>query len=149
MKRVSILAAGALVTMGAGVGVAAAANAGSHSHTLTLVGTRLQQTELGKSHAAETDALRANSRTGKRVGYATESCFFGGTGDRCSVTIALKGGFLVGRYTFPISNGSAPTTAKGKITGGIGAYKGAKGTLKLTTGAGASKHGRWKIVYSD
>ena len=96
--------------------------------TLTFHATPLDHKNLGKSHEVEADVLRSG---GHKVGYAAESCFFGGQGDKCSVTLTLEGGVLYGHYTFPITSSTAPTTAKGKITGGLASYTGATGTIKV------------------
>jgi hypothetical protein len=129
MNRTRLLtAATAAVAVTATVVAIGGAGASTPQQTLTLHGKPLQMKSLGKSHQVEVDVLRA---AGRRVGYAAESCFFGGQGDKCAVTITLKNGVLYGHYTFPISNGAAPTTAKGKITGGLAGYAGVSGSIKV------------------
>jgi hypothetical protein len=155
MKRSVLLASGAVLTLATGTVVAATASATTTTHKLTLVGTMLQQTQLGKSHETEADLLRLPSPgtsptthkpiPGKKQGYSSESCFFGSTSDRCSFTLALKGGFLYGHYVFPITNGIATTTARGKITGGLGSYANATGTVRINA---TTKSETWKITYT-
>jgi hypothetical protein len=157
MNRTTILATGAIATLAAGTIVATgAANAAGTTHTLKLVGSTVQQTQLGKSHEVETDLLRkpASSSTvpigsktppkGAKQGYAIESCSFGAQNDVCSLSIALKAGILYGHVTFPITTGDS-STAKGKITGGLGGYSGATGHIKIVTGP---KQGAYTITYS-
>jgi hypothetical protein len=129
MNRTTLLASGAALTLVAGSTFAAVgvASASSSTHTLVLHGTTLSTHEIGKSHEVEANTLR---KGGKIVGYSTDSCDFGSTQDKCAVTYALEGGDLLGHVTFPISNGSDPA-AHGKITGGLGSFTGAKGTIKV------------------
>jgi hypothetical protein len=142
MNRTAVLATGcAAVMLAGGVVVAGSAIAAGGSHTLKLRGTILQQKELGPSHAVEVDTLR---HAGKKVGYTTDSCFFGGQNDVCTVTFALKTGVLYGHVTFPITTGTSPV-AKGRITGGLGSYSGAKGTIRVLT---SGHHGSYTLTYS-
>jgi hypothetical protein len=141
MNRNVVLSAGAAAVLVVGaVTVATSAAAAGGSHTLVLTGKTLQTTSLGKSNSVEADVL---TKAGKRVGYETESCNFGGTNDKCAVTITVKGGVLLGHITFPITNGTSPT-ATGKITGGLGAYTGSKGTIKVVSTA---NHGTITVKY--
>lgn len=144
MNRTAALATGcATVALAGGVVATSSAIAAGSSHTVKFRGTQLQTMALGKSHEVEADVLR---QAGKKVGYATETCDFGGTNDLCAVTYAIKGGVLYGHVTFPITqSGTAPSTAKGKITGGLGSYSGVKGSIKVVTSAG---HGDYTITYS-
>jgi hypothetical protein len=136
MKRNIALGAGAAaVAVAGGIVVAGAAVAAGGSHTLRFTGKSVAHKELGKSHAVETDAL---TTSGKTVGYQNESCDFGGTNDNCAATFALKGGILIGHYTFPITRGVS-TTGTGKITGGLGQYAGDTGTIKIVTSRNAAK----------
>ncbi|MBV9486608.1 MAG: hypothetical protein JO246_11170 [Frankiaceae bacterium] len=129
MKRNILLASGAAVVLASSSAVAlGSAGAAAHLHTLKLHAKQLQTKELGKAHEVEADVLRSG---GHRVGYSTESCFFGGQGEKCIVTITLKNGVMYGHYTFPITDGSTPTVARGKVKGGLGAYDGVKGKIKV------------------
>lgn len=130
MNRTALLASGAALTLATGSVVAVGtAIAAGKTHTLVLHGTTLSAKQIGKSYEVEANALH---KSGKLVGYSTDSCFFGGTQDKCSVTYTLKGGDLYGHATFPITKGTS-SVAKGKITGGLGAFSGAKGTIKVQT----------------
>lgn len=145
MNRTSYVATGALATLVAGsvfvaVGVAGASSA---THSLTLHGKALSQKDLPKSNSIEADAL---STHGKRVGYLTTSCNYGGTKDRCALSITLKGGILVGAITYPITTGAAATHAKGSITGGVGAFSGATGTVRVTA---TTRSETVHLTYSD
>lgn len=137
-----ILGTGAAVVLAAGSLVAAgSALAESSSHTLHLKAKVLKTVETSKSTSVETDALR---KGGKTVGFETQSCNFGGTGDVCAVTFALKNGTLLGSTTSPITPSSS-VKYKGKITGGRGKYSGDKGTIAVSvTGIRA----KLTIVYS-
>jgi hypothetical protein len=132
MNRTTLLASGAALTLVAGTTFAAVgvASASGKTHTLVLHGTTLSTHEIGKSHEVEANTLR---KGGKIVGYSTDSCDFGGTKDKCAVTYALEGGDLLGHVTFPITSGQS-STATGKITGGLGSFTGARGTIKVQTG---------------
>lgn len=132
MNRTALLASGAALTLVTGSVVAAStALASGTTHTLVLHGTSLSTHALGKHQSYEVEANTLHQH-GRVVGYSTDSCFVQGHGDVCSVTYALKGGDLYGHLTFPITSGTS-SVAKGKITGGLGRYAGAKGTIKLLT----------------
>jgi hypothetical protein len=130
-----------MLIAGGATAATAVAAAGGHSHTVRLTGTAIKAKAIGRSYELEADSLRSG---GKVVGLSTESCFTGGTGDQCSFAIALKGGQLLGHYTFPISNGDS-SVAHGKITGGLGRFTGDKGTIRVT----ATGHSlQVRLVYS-
>jgi hypothetical protein len=123
-----------LLTLTAGTAVAAtSASAAAKTHTLVLHGTSLSTKTLPKSQEVAANTLK---KSGKVVGYSTNSCNYTHE-DKCSVTYALAGGVLYGHLTYPITTGTSET-GTGKITGGLGAFTHAKGTIKVVTGGGAA-----------
>jgi hypothetical protein len=145
-RKIAAGAAAVVVLTGGGVlAVATSAAAKTSSHTLKVTGKALDTRSLGKNDSDVVAADKLISK-GKVVGFSNASCHIGGTGDKCAVTFALKGGIIYGNYTFPItSSGIAPTTAKGKITGGAGTYTGVKGTIKIVA---TTRSGKITLTYS-
>lgn len=141
MNRTVMIGSGAIATIVAG-GILAVgpAHAASGSHTLHLRTHRLQVANTSKSTFAETDVV---TESGKRVGYETLSCNDGGTGVKCSMSLSLPNGMLLGGVTTPITT-SNQTTLTGKITGGLGRFTGAAGTV---TAQVSGKNATYTITY--
>lgn len=141
MNRTTLIGSATLATVVAGgVLVIGSANAASSSHTLHLRAHRLQVANTGKSTFAEPDVV---TKGGRKVGYATLSCNDGGTGVKCSMSLSLPNGMLLGGVTTPITT-SNQTTLTGKITGGLGRYTGAKGTV---TAKVSGRNAAYTITY--
>jgi hypothetical protein len=126
--------------VGAGATVTGVALASAGSHTLHLTTNRLQFVNTTSSTFVETDAVFKSAR---KVGYETISCDDGGHQIVCSMTVALKGGVLLGHLTIPITS-NATTKVSGKLTGGLGTYSGDKGKI---TGSITGKHSAFTITY--
>jgi hypothetical protein len=129
MRRIALAGAGAAVVLAAG-----------STHTLHLATSRLQFVDTTSTTFVESDAV---SRAGKKAGYESISCNDGGHQIVCLVTIALKGGVLLGHLAIPITS-SATTDVTGRITGGLGAYNGDKGSVSGTI---TGKRGTLTVKY--
>jgi hypothetical protein len=138
MKRIAILSTGAALVLAGGI--AGTALASGSSHTLHLTTARLQFVNTSSTTFVEADSV---SKSAKKVGYESITCNDGGHQIACSLTIALKGGVLLGHLTIPISS-SATTSVTGKVTGGLGDYRGDTGTVKGTI---TGKHGTLTVKY--
>lgn len=141
MSRTSLLGSGAVAVVAAGgILIAGTASAAGGSHTLHLATTRLQVTSTSQSTFVETDAV---FKAGKKIGYENQSCNDGGTNVKCSLTIALANGILIGHATSPITT-HPKTTFTGKVTGGLGIYAGDEGTIEVKAN---QKHATYTIRY--
>lgn len=111
----------ALAVTGAGIVQASPATA---SHTLHFTSRELRTTPLGKTEMAEVDRDFAASKT---LGFNATHCTFDFTTGvaHCNLAAAFKGGMLYGKIAVNGMQG----TGKGTVTGGTGAYKGARGTV--------------------
>jgi hypothetical protein len=141
MNRSALIGSGAVATIVAG-GILAvgSAQAAGGSHTLHLRSHRLQVANTSKATFAETNVV---TKSGKTVGYETLSCNDGGTGVKCSLSLSLPNGMLLGGVTTPITT-SDQTTLTGKITGGLGAFVGVKGTVTADV---TGKNANYTITY--
>jgi hypothetical protein len=124
-----------------GIAAGGIALATSNSHTLHLATTRLQFVNTSKTTFVETDAVFKS--TNKKVGYSTITCNDAGNEIKCSLTIALKGGVLLGHLDIPITSDSS-TNVTGKVSGGLGSFTGDKGTIK---GVITGKHATYTVKY--
>ena len=138
MKPIALLSAGAAVVVAAVIAVPALAV--GTAHTLHLTATRLQFVNTSATTFVETDAV---FRAGKKAGYETISCDDGCHQIVCSMSVALEDGMLVGHVTIPITSGNTSKVA-GKVTGGLGRFKGDKGTIKGTI---TGKHSTMTVTY--
>lgn len=122
----SLLAAGALVTLGASNGTASAA---VRQHALTFGVHTLASSQVGDRHLIESDKAVKDGRT---IGYTANSCTFDFDAGvaHCLVTLARPQGQLRIAATFDPSSGDV----QGRVTGGTGAYAGARGTASGTPG---------------
>lgn len=139
MKRTALLGAGLAAAVAAGIAAGGIALASSNSHTLHLTATRLQFVNTSKTTFVETDAVFKT----KKAGYETITCNDGGQQIECSLTIALKGGVLLGHLSIPITSDSS-TNVTGKVTAGLGSFAGDKGTIK---GVITGKHATYTVKY--
>jgi hypothetical protein len=122
---VAVAAAGALAIGGVGGAAAGLPTSGSAQvHTLRFTAFQTANHNLGKNRFVSTDVER---RKGKVVGYdAVSGSFNSGTGIfTVNGAIAHRRGLL---YVSATETEAGVLT--GKITGGTGVYKGAKGTVE-------------------
>lgn len=141
MKRSALLGVGALATALAGGGMAmGATQATGKLHILHVQTHRLQVSNTSRTTFAETSAVR---KAGKKVGYETSSCNDGGTNVKCSMSMSLPNGMLLGYITTPITT-SDKTTLTGRVTDGLGKYAGVTGTIKADVNG---KNSSYTITY--
>ena len=142
--RTSIIAAGAAVVLGTtgALVLPAVASAHSSTHTLKFIAVQKATVSFTKTTGAnqETDV----SAAGKTVGF--DMIYFAATSATSAAvnaTFDVSGGFLYGTATVSIKTGAI---TNGKVTGGTGAFTGAKGTIKVK--AISSKKHAVTITYS-
>src|SRR5215469_3730437 len=125
--RTSFAAAGAVALLGAAALVLpAVASASSATHTLKFISVQKSGVMFSKTTGANQDT-DVNAK-GKTVGF--DMIYFAATSattGAVNVTIDTAGGFLYGTGTINIKTG---VFTNGKVTGGTGAFAGAKGTIK-------------------
>ena len=125
--RTSFAAAGAVAVLGAGALVLpAVASASSATHTLKFISVQKSAVMFSKTTGANQDT-DVNAK-GKTVGF--DMIYFAATSattGAVNVTVDTAGGFLYGTGTINIKTG---VFTNGKVTGGTGAFAGAKGTIK-------------------
>jgi len=124
-KRLRIAALGGAGVLAAGATVvpAALATPSATSHTLHFTAVTQKQTSLNKTTFIQDEK---DVHNGKIIGY--DVIRFHQTSQTTAaglVAFGSKGGFLYGKLTL---NFNSPI-ARGPITGGTGAYKGATGTI--------------------
>jgi hypothetical protein len=128
MKVRTLIAAGAAVALlGGGAALAlpaAASTGGSKTHTLKFISVTGKAVTFTKTNAGQSDT-DVNSK-GKTVGFDTLNISVNPKTGKGSilVTVDASGGFLIG--VLPVSKGKILT---GQITGGVGAYKDAFGSI--------------------
>jgi hypothetical protein len=128
MKVRTLIAAGAAVALlGGGAALAlpaAASTGGSKTHTLKFISVTGKAVTFTKTNSGQSDT-DVNSK-GKTVGFDTLNISFNPKTSKGSilVTVDASGGFLIG--VLPVSKGKILT---GVITGGIGTYKDAFGSI--------------------
>jgi hypothetical protein len=141
MNRTGWLAAGAAtVALAAGISAAGVALAAGNSHTLHLTTTRLQFVTPSHPTFVQTDAVYKSST---KIGYETLSCNTAGQQIVCSLSFALKNGMLLGHLTIPITS-TTSTDVTGTVTGGLGIYKGDRGTIN---GVITGKNSTYTVKY--
>jgi hypothetical protein len=123
----------ALVTASAGAGLgvvtstATASTAAPHSkaHTETFISRGEKNIQLGKR--SEFTDFAKDIEHGKVVGADSSSGAYNGKTGVVSadVSVLRKGGLLYGRFTLDTRSGAIA----GKVLGGLGKFKGAKGTI--------------------
>jgi hypothetical protein len=109
----------------AGILVAGPAAAASKSHTVHLTARELQHVTTGGTSFVQANAVFS---AGKKIGYEDLSCAFPRSPGRCTFSVSLKGGSLLGHLTSPIT-ATTKASFKGSVTGGLGKYQGARGTV--------------------
>jgi hypothetical protein len=142
--RTPIIAAGAAVVLGTtgALVLPAVASANNATHTLKFIAVQKATVSFTKTTGAnqETDV----SAAGKTVGF--DMIYFAATSATSAAvnaTFDVSGGFLYGTATVSIKTGAI---TNGKVTGGTGAFTGAKGTIKVK--AISSKKHAVTITYS-
>jgi hypothetical protein len=144
MKRNSLVTTTTALVAGSGLVLAVSA-AGTASpaqqatrHRLSFTAHALSSVHSGRNHLIESDKAVKSGRT---IGYTANSCTFdfsAGTA-HCDVTLARPKGQLRSRVTVDAQTGRST----GRIVGGTGAYRGAKGTV---TGQEGSNRDTVKII---
>jgi hypothetical protein len=123
-RTIAALSTAALVGGGA-LGFSAAASASTASHTLRFVSVEEKVIVYSKTSQAEQDKDTTNS--GKLVGFDMLNFAFNPKTHKGTALAALdlKGGMLFAVLSVSLSS----ATSHGLITGGIGIFKGASGTI--------------------
>lgn len=103
----------------------------SSSTTLNFTGQELASAMLGESTQVSADRITSGAET---IGFAAIHCAFDFAAGKatCDIGAALAQGMLYARITVDPDN----NVSSGTVTGGTGAYDGAKGTV--TGGPGSS-----------
>jgi hypothetical protein len=130
--RTSLTAAGAALVLGTtGALLApqiASASADHATHTLKLISVTKKMVSFTKTSVGiqDTDVNKAGKVIGFDEIYGVETS---PTTSAANVTLDTTGGMLYGTFTINLRTGNI---SDGKVTGGTGAFKGARGTLKAT-----------------
>ena len=128
MKTIASLATAVVVTAGSVTGSVVLngnADAATTWHTL-----KIRVTGLGAGHETRSGFVSESKVTtldDKFLGYEVDSGSFGPDGITDRIALALDGGILYFRTTV------TETSEKGKVTGGSGAFAGAKGSIVSTS----------------
>jgi hypothetical protein len=126
--RTSIIAAGAAAVLGTtgALALPAVASANSATHTLKFISVTKKSVSFTKTTFAQqdTDVNAAGKTVGFDMLYFTATS---ATSAAVNITGDFSGGFLYGTGTVSLKSGAL---SNGKVTGGTGAFKGAKGTIK-------------------
>jgi hypothetical protein len=123
--RSSVIALGAAAVLGGAGAIAVPALASAHPVTHTLKFTSVTERSVTFTKTAGGQQDRDLNDKGKVIGFdELYSSFNLKTGvGKGNVAVVLKGGILYGTLTFTQSS------VGGKVTGGTGAFAGAKGTI--------------------
>ena len=131
VRRSLLIGAVAAATLGlvpAGLAVASA-----HSRSATTIKFVATQTAQHRSSKTTFEEVGTDTKNGKKIGYYTLSCqLTSATAGKCGGAASFSRGMIY--FSFPLSTKS--NTFSGTVTGGTGAYSGAKGTV---TGKAISK----------
>lgn len=129
-RSAAILGVAVMTTAAVGGATMVHAAPSTTHHTLHFTSRSLHSTLLGKTKQVGTDRVLAS---GKTVGYDVTDCSFNFTTNiaNCAVSAALQRGVLYARIAINGPNGSG----HGKVVGGTGAFKGARGTVTSTPGS--------------
>jgi hypothetical protein len=124
--RASIAAVAATALLGGGTALAlpAAASTSSGTHTLKFISVTKKTVDFAKTNSGQQDT-DVNSK-GKTVGFDTLNISVNPRTRKGSIlfTVDAKGGFLIG--VLPINKGKL---LPGIVTGGVGSYKDAFGSI--------------------
>jgi hypothetical protein len=136
-KIVVALASAAVVAGGvlAVPGLASATHQTAKTHKLTFTAQSLKQHSFSKTSQVEVDK---DIHPGNLVTYDILDF----KGNVATVSLALKNGFLYGKFTIDTSG-----NLTGKVTGGSGPYRGAKGTISGHPSPAVSADEAVKVVY--
>jgi hypothetical protein len=129
----SVIGAGALATAGLGVADAVTAHA---THTLKFKAVEISSNNTSKTSFVNVDK---DVRRGKKIGGDVINCRANATFTHihCNVAAALKRGIVYG--TFNLTQGHN-NLHNGKITGGVGTFKGVTGTITGTSAGHNNEH---------
>jgi hypothetical protein len=137
MKRTPLvttttLVAGGLVLALTAPGTAAPAKQGTH-HRLSFTAKTLSSRQIGGDRLVESDKV---VKSGHVIGYTANSCTFDFSANQahCWVTFARPQGELRSRVVVDAQTGHST----GRVIGGTGAYRGAKGTVTGQEGDGGA-----------
>jgi hypothetical protein len=136
MNRIPLVTTTTALVAGAGLvlAVSAAGTASpapqAKSHRLSFTAHALSSVQSGRTHLIESDKA---VKSGSIIGYTANSCTFDFAAGQahCLVTLARPQGQLRSKVTVDAQTGRSV----GRITGGSGAYRGAKGTVTGQEGA--------------
>ena len=124
--RTSIAAAGAVALLGAGaIVLPAVASASSATHTLKFISVQKSSVMFTDTAGGQQDT-DVNAK-GNTVGF--DMLYFAATSTssaKVNITGDFNGGFLYGTGTVNLKTN---VFSNGKVTGGTGAFAGAKGTI--------------------
>jgi hypothetical protein len=136
MKRLPLITSTTALVAGAGLvlAVSAAGTASpaqqAKSHRLSFTAHALSSVQSGRTHLIESDKA---VKSGSIIGYTANSCTFDFDAGKahCLVTFARPQGQMRSKVTVDAQTGQSV----GRIVGGSGAYRGAKGTVTGQQGA--------------
>jgi hypothetical protein len=117
---------GAVAAATLGLVPAGLALASAHSRSATTI--KFVATQTGLHHSSKTtfEQVGTDTKKGKTIGYYTLSCqLTSATAANCGGAGSFAHGMIY--FKFPLSTKSP--TFSGTVTGGTGAYSGAKGTI--------------------
>lgn len=124
VRRSLLIGAVAAATLGlvpAGLALASA-----HSPSATTIKFVATQTGQHRSSKTTFEQVGTETNNGKQIGYYTLSCqLTSATAGKCGGAGSFSRGMIY--FRFPLSTKS--NTFSGTVTGGTGAYRGAKGTI--------------------
>lgn len=124
VRRSVLIGAAAAATLG--LAPAGLALASAHSPAATTI--KFVATQTAQHHSSKTtfEEVGTDTKNGKKIGYYTLSCqFTSATAAKCGGAASFSHGMIY--FKFPLSTKS--NTFSGTVTGGTGAYSGAKGTV--------------------
>ena len=115
----------ALISGGGAFAFATAASASGATHTLKFISEQVNTASLSKTSEAVQN--KDVTSKGKLIGFDELNIVFNTKTGKASAIVAvdLNGGLLFGAFTLS----SSSSTIHGVVTGGLGAFKGASGTI--------------------
>lgn len=124
---IAAVSAAALLSGSGAIAIAAAASADTTSHTLKFISVTGKMVAFSKTNAGQQNT-DVNSK-GKVVGFDMLNITVNPKTGKGTIlaTVDANGGFLIG--VLPLSTSK---TLHGVVTGGVGAFKGASGTIVAT-----------------
>jgi hypothetical protein len=129
VRRSLFIGAVAAATLGL-VPAAGLALASAHSPSATTIKFVATRTGQHRSSKTSFEEVGTDTKNGKKIGYYTLSCqMTSATAATCGGAGSFSRGMIY--FRFPLSTKS--NTFSGTVTGGTGAYTGAKGTISGKT----------------